>query len=133
VCAAVQSLCIPRGPGIYACTFVRSVISICPETNIGLLKSIQVDGFTPCQTNLFYLVSIYARFKVSMTVKIQAGRPCSLHLPVEVKMEAVRCSETSVSYHNTTRRHNPEDTDFYLYLIHLNISKFMPLIYHETS
>jgi len=24
-------------------------------------------------------------------------------------MEAVRSSETSVSYHNTTRRHNPED------------------------
>jgi len=26
-------------------------------------------------------------------------------------MEAARTSETSVSYHNTTRRHNPEDLD----------------------
>jgi len=29
----------------------------------------------------------------------------------EVKMEAARSSETLVSYHNTTGRHNTEDLD----------------------
>jgi hypothetical protein len=31
-----------------------------------------------------------------------------------VKMETVGCSETLVSYHITTRRHNLEDHEFYL-------------------
>jgi len=32
-----------------------------------------------------------------------------------LKMEAAWTSETSVSYYNTTQRHNPEDLDFNLY------------------
>jgi hypothetical protein len=33
-----------------------------------------------------------------------------------VKMEAARSSETLVSYRNPTRRHNPEDLDFELFI-----------------
>jgi hypothetical protein len=39
------------------------------------------------------------------------GRPCSLHLQGEVKTKAGTFLEMLVSYHNTTRRHNPEDLD----------------------
>jgi hypothetical protein len=42
------------------------------------------------------------------------GGPCCLHLHGEVTTEAARSSETLISYHNTTRRHNPEDLDFKL-------------------
>jgi hypothetical protein len=38
--------------------------------------------------------------------------PSSMFTP---KMEAVRSSETSVSYHNTTRGHNTEHLDMYLH------------------
>jgi hypothetical protein len=34
---------------------------------------------------------------------------------VVVVIETARYSETSVSYHNTTRRHNPEDGDLHLH------------------
>jgi hypothetical protein len=34
---------------------------------------------------------------------------------VTLKMEAPGCSETLVSYHITTRRHNPEDNDLDLH------------------
>jgi len=34
---------------------------------------------------------------------------CCLHLHFTLKMEAVRTSETLVSYHYATRRQNPED------------------------
>jgi hypothetical protein len=36
------------------------------------------------------------------------GGPYCLHLQGEVEMEAARSSETLVSYHITTWRHNPE-------------------------
>jgi hypothetical protein len=47
-----------------------------------------------------------------MAVKFQVENfwvvmPCSFTL----KMEAARSPETSVSYHNATRRHNPEELD----------------------
>jgi len=41
-----------------------------------------------------------------------------------LKNEAATSSETSVSYHITTRRHNPEDGDLitsYLYTVHFSV------------
>jgi hypothetical protein len=35
-----------------------------------------------------------------------------VHYSSVVKIKATGYSETSVYYHNTTRRHNPEDIDF---------------------
>jgi hypothetical protein len=36
--------------------------------------------------------------------------PCSLVEIIRAKMEAVRSSETSVNFYQTTRRYNPEDS-----------------------
>jgi hypothetical protein len=42
------------------------------------------------------------------------GGPCCLHLQSEVKMEAAKSSETLVSYHITTQRHNSEENELYI-------------------
>jgi hypothetical protein len=44
-----------------------------------------------------------------LQIKWKPGRH---EVSTAVRMEVGRSSETSVSYRNTTRRHNPEDLDF---------------------
>jgi len=55
-------------------------------------------------------------FWVVMTYSIAAGYrrfggPCCLHPRDEMKIETAWAPETSICYHNTTRRHKPEDFD----------------------
>jgi hypothetical protein len=56
------------------------------------------------------------RFEVFTTV-LRVVMPCSVAVGYQMKMEAARCSETTVSCHNKSRRHNAEDLDFDLALI----------------
>jgi hypothetical protein len=65
-------------------------------------------------------VNINAKFEVFTAVKVQVEffrfvTPCSVVEDHAVSifrvMEAAGSSETLVSYHITTRRHNPEDLD----------------------
>jgi hypothetical protein len=64
------------------------------------------------------MLLLYANFEVFTAVNIQVDvlwvlTPCSavvIHHP-EVKMEAARYPETTVSNHKNTRHHNPENLE----------------------
>jgi len=61
-----------------------------------------IDEFRRCTNNI-----LFARFEILSAVQIEFDR---------VKMDAERTSETMVSYHNTSWRHNPEDLDLMYFM-----------------
>jgi hypothetical protein len=56
------------------------------------------------------------------------GCPCCLYLHFTLKMEVARISETSLSYHNTTRRHNPEELHLKWWAQCLGSPREMPVL-----
>jgi len=68
------------------------------------------------------------------------GVPCCLHLQIILKVDVARSSENSVSYRNTTRRHNPNEQDFNVSTFHDDTSfsdsfihKFVIFLYGKAD
>jgi len=89
---------------------------LCYSEYQGILHRIQsftanFEAFTAMFQVVFWVVT-----PCSVVVGYQRFRgSCCLHLLYfTLKMEAARSSETMVSYHNTTRRHSPEELETFL-------------------
>jgi hypothetical protein len=73
--------------------------------NVIQMRDFEVTTAVKIRDEVFWVVTPY-----SVVVEYQCfGGPCCLPLHTTMTRETARYSETLISFHNTVRRHNPED------------------------